>query len=92
MHSCFSLHEKEEIQISFDKEKQKIYYLCKKCNKLHITKIYKNEPIFLGCCLENESITLVSWNTWSNKYCTQCNDITKGLIRGHCWYCNNCNT
>ena len=55
--------------------------------------MYKNEqPIFSGCCLENESITSTSWNTWSKKYCTRYNGITKGLIRGHCWYCNNCNT
>ena len=75
------MHQKEEITISYNKQKGKAYYICKNCDQMHTTKIEINMPINLDCHLKKECDFNRSWNTWSNKYCLRCNHTTLGITR-----------
>ena len=91
-HTCFSLHEKEKVSATFNTETQKVQYICKRCNDIHVVKAIKDSLLSIQCCKESSEMVSTSWNTWSKRYCDRCNSAQPSFIRGHCRYCSPCNS
>ena len=92
-HTCFDLHEKEEIEMTYSTKSRILFYICKTCNETHSIKVEKNQSIKIDCKKYDNTVTNLcySWNTSTRFHCSRCNTNRVGLVRGHLWYCNNCN-
>ena len=63
-HDCFSIHEKDDIVVHYNRKMSEMYNICRDCSKCHMTNIAKGFPITIECTAMNmDKEFCKSWNT-----------------------------